>query len=111
MDEFFDLAPIEFYFALKFRADFERRRVQELYEIARMQAVWLINVQPQIKPKLQEFTDLGRFPWETKAISDVKQSTNEMKAAMMSIAGAHKAGHGNRHPDDPPTILAPKYKK
>ena len=111
MGDFYDLAPVEFYHALKFRAEYERRRVQELYEIARMQAVWLINVQPQIKPKLQRYDDLAKFPWEKEAISDVKQDTLAMKAAIMSIAGAHKAGVGTRHPDDPPTVLAPKHRK
>jgi len=111
VDEFYDLSPVEFFLALKFRAEYERRRVQELYEIARMQAVWLINVQPQVQPKLARYDALARFPWEKEAISDVKQDTAEMKAAMMSIAGAHKAGRGTRHPDDPPTILAPINKK
>ena len=110
--EFYDLSPVEFYFALKSVGDYRLQQQKDLYEVARLQAAWLINVHPHVKPKLRNVYEIIRYPWEKSAISPPKiQTQDEMKNAVLMLASALGAKQGTRHPDDPPTNLVKRRRK
>jgi hypothetical protein len=110
-EEFYDLDPREFYYALKSVSDYRLAKSREVYEVARLQTVWLINVQPQVKPKLRRVQDLIKFPWEGGTVPGKKQTMEEMKNFIELFATGKKVKHVQRHPDDPPTGWLEKQKK
>jgi hypothetical protein len=88
-EEFFDLAPVEFYFALKHKSELEQAKSRELYETVRLGALLIINHTPGVKG-YQDPLNLIKFGWEEKALPK-QQSVDEMKGVIMAIARTNKA--------------------
>lgn len=105
--DFYSLDPKEFYYALKVATEERRAKSREMYEVARLQTVWLINSSPYVKNKLKKVTDLAVFSWE----KEHKLDTGDMQKMVRMVAIAAKAKVVNRSPDDPPTGWAEKQKK
>ena len=85
-EEFFDLSPVEFYYALKTTREFRRAASKEAYEIAREQAVWIINyTSTRLKDPFKSPTDMVKFVWENEPNKE-KQSVDDMKRAITRIA-------------------------
>ena len=108
--EFYDLDAVEFHYALKTVRRARQAQGREAYEIARLQAVLIIN--PTLKTPFKEPQDYIQFSWEKK--KEKGQSLEDMKKQVLSLgvlfAGDNPVGH--KKLDDPPTVLAhPKEEK
>ena len=88
IDEFYEMTPREFHFALESLREYRQAHSRELYEIARYQT-WL-GVRHKYKPVLNSPTKLGKFDWESGVEQQV-QSMEQMKNTMLGIATAHNA--------------------
>jgi hypothetical protein len=118
-DEFYEMAPVELYYALKGAAEREQRRSRELVEAHRFQAVLIINYVGHLEKFIADPRDLIKLPWEegyveqetkVKAIPE-KQSQEDIAKQVLNMASRLGAKKGSRKPDDPPTLLAPQYRK
>ena len=105
-----DMSLREYFCALRIHMDHRKYQSRELYNIARMQATLIINFSGNVKSPITDPSELITFQWEKKE-KERKQTTGELKSAVMIIAALHNAKEGTRKLDDPPTILAPKYEK
>ena len=83
-EAFYDLSPVEFYYGLKSVSETRRAQSRELYEVARLKTIMLINHQPgrPVHKQYKEAKDLIRFSWE----EEMKQTVNEMKSILLSFA-------------------------
>lgn len=88
-EEFYDLSPVEFYYALQHASEHRRAQSRELYEISRFGAVIMANAYLG-KHGYTTAQDCVQFEWEKKVIPK-KQSVDEMKAVIMTIGRANKA--------------------
>jgi len=105
-----DLSLREYFYALRVYMEHRRNQSRELYNIARLQAVLIINFSGNIKHPITDPMMLVRFDWETKS-KEQKQTVEEMKSAIFTIASRHNAKENTRKPGDPPTNWKPKQKK
>ena len=91
MNEFFQLSPKEFYFAVKVKNERETERIkfnhQRQYEIARFHAVLVINPTLKKSDQIKDPSAQYPFPWEKKA---EPQTMEQMKMIMMGIARTSK---------------------
>lgn len=90
VNEFYDMTPLEVSYALRDLSDREKMKMDGLvritYESARYIAMNIWNSQGRyLKQEIKQPTELVRFPWDGIGASK-KQSVEEMKAIMMSIA-------------------------
>ena len=93
-EAFYDLSPVEFYYALKAigeeRKDEAEFIVQTQFEAMRLQAVLLINHQ-EYRPVSKQYSrveDLIGFAWD-KYKPNEKQSTENMKTFLLDFADMH----------------------
>lgn len=84
------LAPVELWHAFQAMRKQEERRIQEGYEVARFEAILIINPTLAKEDKIESATDYLRFPWEKKQLIKV-QSVEEMKKFLLGMASAHNA--------------------
>lgn len=106
-----DLSLREYFHALKVHTDVRIAEFRERYEVARFQAVLIINFSPRLKKHIDDPRKLVPFAWE-EGIVVKKQSMEEMKLAIQSVVGPNVVRKtGKKHPDAPPTYLARKNKK
>ena len=91
--------------------DYRRHQSRELYNISRFQSMLLINYNGKVlKAHMTDPKELIKFVWE-ESPEVKKQTLQEIKSTILTIATIHNAKEGKRNIDDPPTILAPKYRK
>jgi len=83
---------------------------QHRYEVARYQAVSIINLTSTVlKKQITDARELTRFPWEEKVVA---QSPDQIKHAVMAIASRYGAVcRVKEDPNGPPLHLAAKYLK
>jgi len=94
--DFYDLTPIEWYYAGKDFAEREHAKTTELvkatWEAMRLQTLHLYQMNPHIKKehRPKHGTDLFTFPWDSKIPPKkqevVKQTTEQMKSFLVSFA-------------------------
>ena len=82
------MTPVEFYWAITDYGELERIKIEShlrtTFESMRIQTVFIANMNPYVKKKLNTPQDLVKFEWDKVN----KQSTEEMKAVMQGIAQA-----------------------
>ena len=63
--------------------------------------------------RIEDERKFSPFSWDEEVLPTSKepQTQEQLTKAVMSLARAYGAKEGTRKPDDPPTILAPKYMK
>lgn len=109
-EAFYDMSPREFYYATKSVGDFRRAQSQHQYEVARYQAFTIINLTSTIlKDRFKDPRELGRFVWEPEI--DEVQSVDTLKQNAMIMARALGSVVVDKGPDDPPRVLARKFRK
>lgn len=102
------MSPKELYFATRTITELREKQGQHDYEVARFTAVNIINLTSTIlKEQITDPRKLVKFPWE----AEIEQTVDEMKNRAMAMARAFGAVVTDKSPDDPPRILAPKFKK
>ena len=85
-DTFYHLSPAEFYYAVKAKSEDKKADIIEAYEVARFQAMLVINYTSTIlKKPIEKPQDLTLFTWEEHP-NMKKQSQEEMKRAVQKIA-------------------------
>jgi len=89
VDEFYDLAPIEFKYALKTDSEREIDRFKTKYEVARyiVRHIWN-SAGKTIKRghEYKEAKDVGLFGWEQEEILSKEQSVDDIKSTLLGIA-------------------------
>ena len=89
VEDFYKLSPKEFYYALKAKREEDTAKIEldikQRYEVARFQAMLVINPTLKRGNQLKDPKDLIVFSWE-KDEKEGKQSIDEMKAVMMGVA-------------------------
>lgn len=94
---------------MKAVGDYRQARSREAYEIARFQAVLIVN--PTLgKRQIKKVEDYVRFAWEEKKVGE-KQSVEEMKSVLFSIAAGAKRRETIKQREAPPVRLATKQRK
>ena len=76
--------PREYFYAMLAKRDFIVGKRHEAYEVARLQAVLVINSTLKREQQYRRVQDLIRFVWE----KEVKQTVGQMKQAVLAIARA-----------------------
>ena len=87
-DQFYDLVPLEYNFALRAVNEKEYEEYKSKYEIARWQITHLWNMQGKILKREIKPEDVVVFPWEKPTLKI--QSIDQMKKAFYDIARAFK---------------------
>ncbi len=86
--EFYDLSPVEFTWAIKEKNTIDQLNSRERYEVARYQLLHHWNMKISRPKKLyDDVTQVNPFPWD-KAKEVKQQPMHEMKAALKAIASA-----------------------
>lgn len=90
VDEFYDLTPIEFKYALKDIHEIEADAYKTKYEIARYIAyhIWNSAGKALKGTGYKEPKEVGLFGWEAEEMLNKKQSLEEIKNTLFSIAGS-----------------------
>lgn len=95
-EEFFDMAPVEFYYAIKALGEQRESEFRQQLVIARTQAYMIINGQVGMKKEwlLKSPQELGLFHWEegydkVEKKEVQRQSLEEMKTVLMDIVTKH----------------------
>jgi hypothetical protein len=83
-EAFFDLSPVEFYYAIKGIGNQREVEYKEALIIARVNA-WLSGLAQRVKELPKSPEDLIKFAWE----GEQKQSPEDMKNYLLSFASAH----------------------
>lgn len=79
--------------------------MHERLNIARLQSVWIINCTSTIlKEPIEDPRRIATFPWDLPLSK--KLPGEQLKQSVVALSYTLKAKVGNRHPDDPPTVLA-----
>ena len=91
MGEFYDLSPVEFYYAMEEYSEIQKEKHRIVFDSMRLQTVFLLNVQLAKKDKISDVTKLMKFPWDKEQPKEVrKQSVEEMKQVLMGIVKSVK---------------------
>lgn len=87
VSEFYDLSPVEFYYAMEEYSEIQMTHHKTTYDSMRLQTVFLLNVQLSKKDRIREVTQLMKFPWDKEVVKgEKKQSVEEMKQILLGIA-------------------------
>ena len=89
VDEFYDLAPIEFKYAIKNINEAETDVYKTRYEVARYLARHIWNSAGKSIKKGYEYKEpkeVGLFGWEVEEVVSKKQSVELMKQKLLRIA-------------------------
>lgn len=110
--EFYDLSPLEFYYAAKAVGEARMAQVQVDYEISRYNALLVINNTSTIlKERYKDPRELSKFTWE-KDVQQIAQTPEQLQKAIMGIASAFKANTRVKEDmDGPPLHLVAKNRK
>jgi hypothetical protein len=84
--EFYTMSWVEFNQAIKAHQEIEEHRIRKEYEIARFEAILIINPTLDRKDKIKDSRDLIRFDWENPRT----QSVEEQKTILMGLVAATK---------------------
>jgi hypothetical protein len=77
------MSPVELYYSLKAAREYRRAQSRELYEVARLHAVLIIN---RTTGKGYSYVqDLIRFDWEKERVVQQGQSVEDMKRVIYQI--------------------------
>lgn len=90
--EFYELSPVEFYWALKYWRDTKQSEGHNLYEAIRLGAVLIVNPQLPRGKKFKTPEEYVKFAWEEDGPTTPaagKQSVEAMKNTMLSFAKRH----------------------
>lgn len=95
-EEFMDLTPVEFYYAIKDFDDVELRRIKTSAEAIRMSTWWLVNVQLPKRKKIRKPNRIMQFWFDALPEFQKAQTKEQMVATMKLIAGATKNIRGKK---------------
>ena len=89
--DFYELAPVEFAYAVKFRNDKELDRYKTIWESSRYLAYHIWNSAGQtLKSSLHTTKDVGLFEWEVEGekekVLNKVQTIDEIKKEVLRIA-------------------------
>ena len=91
--------------------EYRRSQVRHDYEVARYQAVAIINYTSTILDKrIEDVTKVFPFPWD-EDYRPREQTQEEMRGHVMALALKLGAKEGGRKPGDPPSVLAPQNRQ
>ena len=104
------MSPLEFHHAIQSKGELQRMQNQHDYEVARYHAIAVINMTSTIlKDRIRDPKEVLPLPWDVKV--QKKQTIEEMKKAAQALVAAFGGVKADKGPDDPPRILAPKFRK
>ena len=86
-DVFWGMTPREFFNAQRGFLEIKQSRKRESWEVARWQAVQLINVHLKKGSKFTKVTDLAVFEWEKEAFEQETRVTEADKARIAAKFG------------------------
>lgn len=90
VNDFMNITPLEFYYALQDRAEYDgltvKAIIRPLVEVVRLHLFYTLNIHLPRGKKIRKPESLFRFDWERKKA----QSLDEMKRVMKAIAHAFK---------------------
>lgn len=104
-EEFFDLSPAEFYYALRVVGKNKTAEYRARMVAARLTGVLVINSNPYLKTTIDDPRKVVTFPWEEEL-----GGVGDMRNSVMAIAATLGAKVVHRSPDDPPTNPVKKKK-
>lgn len=84
--QFYLLSPVEFHYAIKDDRMRQEQNTRDTFDAMRLQTWVLVNMQVKKGHQLSQPEKLFTFPWDKKK-EQKTQSLDEMKAALMAIAG------------------------
>lgn len=88
--EFYNLAPIEFHYAIKDHGIIETQKIElqvhTVYEAMRLQTYYLLHANPYVKRKPQTVEKYMPFIWDKK---EKPQTIKEQEAILRAFAGVH----------------------
>lgn len=86
-ENFYDLTPIEFRYALVNLNDKDEYEFKTKYEVARFLAKHIWNsAGKSVKHFIREAKDIETFSWEADDILEQVQTIDQMKSTLLSIA-------------------------
>lgn len=89
IEQFEELAPIEFYLALKDHEQVELFRTKYIAEAIRMQTWWQVNMWLKRTKQIRKSEKFMQFPWD-RFRKAIQQTPDQMKRMMKMIAGGTK---------------------
>lgn len=86
IDDFYDLTPLEFKYAIKILADTEIDVFKTRFEVARYMAFHIWNSAGRsLKHLYKDPKEVGLFGWEGEDTLNKKQSVEEIKQGLLSL--------------------------